>query len=77
MGGKSNAAHFAEQRFRGSQKASGSGHFRSPEADRGQPLGPINGLLARQVSSDNTDKLMFAHDECQSGMLVGIWHGVS
>ncbi|MBO1324344.1 hypothetical protein K2X14_04115 [Acetobacter sp. TBRC 12305] len=77
MSGKRNAAHFAEQRFRSNQKARRPGHFRSPEADRGQTFGPINGLLARQVASDNTDELMFAHDKCQSGMLVGIWHGVS
>ncbi|WP_162288294.1 hypothetical protein [Acetobacter ascendens] len=77
MGGKCNTTHFAEQRFRGGQQPRGSGYFRSPKADRDQTFGPVDCLLARQVASDNADKLLFAHDKCQSGMLVGIRHGVS
>ncbi|ATU73249.1 hypothetical protein CT154_10815 [Komagataeibacter xylinus] len=77
MGRKRNAANFAEQRFRGSHQACGTGHFRSAQAHRGQSFGPVDTFVAWQVSPDDADELMFAHDECQGGMLVGIRHDMS
>ncbi|MFT9359657.1 MAG: hypothetical protein ABF582_03095 [Acetobacter okinawensis] len=43
-----------------------TGQFRRPEADRGQSFGPVDYLLAWQITSDNTDKLLFAHNKGQS-----------
>ncbi|WP_148268528.1 hypothetical protein [Komagataeibacter medellinensis] len=77
MGRKRNAANLAQQRFRGSQQARGTGHFCCANAHCGQTFGPADTFMAGQVSPDNTDELMFAHDKCQGGMLVGIWHDMS
>ncbi|WP_281798689.1 hypothetical protein, partial [Komagataeibacter rhaeticus] len=42
-----------------------------------QTFGPVDTFMAWQVSPDDIDELMFAHDKCQGGMLVGIWHDMS
>lgn len=37
---------------------------------------PSARFLAWQIASDDADELVFAHDTCQGGMLVGIRHDV-